>query len=113
MDFGNVILIHMGNDFQRLGGITGYNTGSGSSGNTLHVVGIGNDHTFHIFNNTAAGTDVHLIRQDAKHLPCFCRAVGQCDWLCAAHSGDKLLLQNTDVCTVFGVVFCHDCFSPS
>ena len=104
---GNLFRRDGSNDLQFSGRITSNNARNSSSGDALHVVGIGYDDTFDILDNTAAGTDDNLIRHRPQRFPGFGSAVGQRDGFGTAHGRDKLLPEDAAISSVFQIVFGH------
>ena len=108
---GDLLRGHVRDDLQLPGCVAAHDSGYRRRGNALHVVGIGNNHAFHVLDDAAAGTDGHPIGHLAQNLPGLRRAVGQGDGLGAAHGRHQLLLQNADIGAVIGIFFVHVCVS--
>ena len=95
-------------NLQLLGCVAANDAGYGCGGDALHTVGIGHDNALDILDDAAAGFDHHPVGHFTQNLSCFGGTVCQCDRFCTAHSGNKLLFEDVDVCAVFQIILCHD-----
>ena len=75
------------------------------------MVGVGNDDTFDVFDDAAAGLNDNLVRQTAKNLSGLGGAVSQRDGFRAAHGRDKLFFKNSNVGVIIGMILIHIAFS--
>ena len=65
-----------------------------SSLDAFQSAGMGDHHTFHIFDDVAAAADGQLLRQSAQHIADLCPAVSNGNRLRAAHGRHQLFRQD-------------------
>ena len=79
--------------------------------NAAPASGIGNYHSFDIFDDIAARLNYNPVRQFAENRAGFCRAVSERDRFCAPHGADQLPLQDLYICLIGYAAAIHLVFS--
>ena len=97
----------MRNNLQSEGWITGDNTNSCRTLDSLASSGIRHRNAFYIFDDIATGINIHLFYIFLQACSCLCCRIGNRNRLCTPHRRNELFFQQGHISSVLCILFFH------